>query len=116
MKPYYQEGGVTVYHGDFVDGSREVPAESVQVVFSDPPFNMGKNYGTAKDRRPDYFPWCREWIGICFGKLAGTGSIYIMTIPRHLPEMYPIMRETGGVFVNEIHWRNVSSSYDLRSY
>lgn len=117
MKPYCEIDGITIYNGDFLEGAAEIADKSVQMVFADPPFNIGKSYGgTARDSRKDYFPWCRRWIGLCFEKLLETGSAYIMTIPRHLPEMYAILRDTGGVFVNEIHWRNVSASHDRRSY
>lgn len=114
MKPYYDEDGITLYNGDFLDGSRVIE-DKIQMVFADPPFNIGKRYGTAKDRRLDYFPWCRRWIDVCFKKLLDTGSFYLMTPPQHLPELYTILRDKGH-FINEIHWRNVSSSHSKRSY
>jgi site-specific DNA-methyltransferase (adenine-specific) len=117
MKPYCEIDGITIYHGDFLEGSKVIEDKSVQMVFADPPFNIGKLYGgTTGDNRKDYFPWCRKWVDICFAKLMDTGSIYLMTLPRHLPELYAILRDTDGVFVNEIHWRNVSASHDRRSY
>lgn len=44
--PYYEHAGITIYHGD----CREIlPSVEADVVITDPPFNVGKNYGTHKD-------------------------------------------------------------------
>lgn len=46
MKPYYQEDGITVYHGD----CREVlPQLEVDTIVTDPPFGVGKDYGVCVD-------------------------------------------------------------------
>lgn len=47
MTPYYADDHVTLYHGD----CREVAAHvgPVEVVVTDPPFNVGKDYGTTRD-------------------------------------------------------------------
>lgn len=47
MTPYYDEAGVTIYHGD----SREViPLVVADVVITDPPYGIGVEYGTFEDR------------------------------------------------------------------
>jgi DNA modification methylase len=51
MEPYYDEGGITIYHGD----CREVlPALDLRpdLVVTDPPYNVGKDYGTSHDDLP----------------------------------------------------------------
>ena len=46
MKPYYTDDYVTLYHGD----CRELlPSIKADVVVTDPPFNVGKDYGTSTD-------------------------------------------------------------------
>ena len=47
MKPYYDDGQITIYHGD----CREIlpNLNSVDLVVTDPPYNVGKDYGTASD-------------------------------------------------------------------
>ncbi len=114
MKPYYQDKWVTIYHGD----CREILPQldvSVDLIFADPPFNVGKKYGRNGDKRNDYYEWCCAWIGMCFSILKGTGSIYLMLITRHLQEIYPMMAKQG-VFINEIHWRNVSANHSKRQF
>jgi site-specific DNA-methyltransferase (adenine-specific) len=51
VKPYYEHGGITIYHGD----CREVlpTLETVDMVLTDPPYNAGIDYGPrTNDRRP----------------------------------------------------------------
>ena len=61
--PFYDEDGITLYHAD----CREIlPHLKIQnaFCFTDPPYNVGKNYGTWNDAMPDaeYLAFCREWI------------------------------------------------------
>lgn len=66
MKPYYERGGITIYHGD----CREIlpNLEPVDLVLTDPPYNVGLDYGaTVDDQREDYASWCAEWFELCEG-------------------------------------------------
>ncbi len=47
MKPYYQDDAVTLYHGDVHDVLRDVG--EVHALVTDPPFNVGKDYGESQD-------------------------------------------------------------------
>lgn len=61
MTPYYSEDGITIYLGDCRD---LLPGLlSVHVTVTDPPYNLGIDYGTAvNDQRFDYEEWCAEWF------------------------------------------------------
>jgi len=51
VTPYYSFGGITIYHGDCLAVMGELPAESVDVVFTDPPYSSGaRNAGTLRAR------------------------------------------------------------------
>jgi site-specific DNA-methyltransferase (adenine-specific) len=98
--------------GDALEILKKMPANSVDLVFADPPFNVGKAY---KDKRDDYRLWCRRWIGLCFRLLKPTGSFYLMTLSKHLEWKMPLMA-IHGKFINLITWRNVSASHGKRSF
>ena len=43
MKPYYEHAGITIYHGDCRDVLPEIPAGSVDLVLTDPPYGHNNN-------------------------------------------------------------------------
>lgn len=98
--------------GDALDVMAQMPDECVDLVFADPPFNVGKPY---RDKRDNYREWCAEWISSCFRLLKPTGSFYLMTLSKHLEWKMPLMAK-GARFINLITWRNVSSSHGKRSF
>lgn len=49
----------TLYCADCLEWLTKIDAESVDMVFADPPFNKGKAY---KDKRTDYREWCEAWV------------------------------------------------------
>ena len=100
--------------GDCLEVMKDWPDGCVDLVFADPPFNIGKKY-TKGDSRDDYREWCKRWIAECWRILKDTGSIYLMTITRHLDWKLPLLAEKG-VFINLIKWRNVSACHGKRSF
>ncbi len=46
MKPYYDHGGITIYHGDCREVSATLPANAS--IVSDPPYGMGWNTNTER--------------------------------------------------------------------
>jgi len=101
--------------GDCLELMRELPDGCVDLVFADPPFNVGKKYGAYRDDRVDYRDWCAEWVFECFRLLSGPGSFYLMTITRHLEWLMPLMAG-HGMFINLITWRNVSACHSKRQF
>lgn len=46
MKPYFEENGITIYHGNALSVLRELPADSVQTCITSPPYWGLRDYGT----------------------------------------------------------------------
>ncbi len=61
-----------------------VPDASVDCVFADPPFNLGKDYDGAGDSRTDedYLAWARRWLDELVRVLAPGGSLLVYNLPR----------------------------------
>lgn len=59
MKPYYQDGAVTIYHGSCRE--READGLTVNAVVTDPPFGIGWDRATWSDRPADY-PELMAWL------------------------------------------------------
>lgn len=96
-----------VYNQDVIEFMKDIPSESLDLIFSDPPFNLSKDYGVDKDNRINYYEWCSEWIKEAFRLLKPTGSFYLMTIQDHLGEMITEMKKYG-IQQNIIIWKNTS--------
>lgn len=66
MKPYYDEGGITIYHGDCRDVLRSLPDDpQADLVFADPPYNVGVDYGSGTNDKmtpAEYLAWNQEWF------------------------------------------------------
>jgi DNA modification methylase len=52
-----------VTQGDCVAGMKQLADGSVDLVFADPPFNIGYSYDVYDDERAatDYLAWCKQW-------------------------------------------------------
>lgn len=67
MKPYYEEGGVTIYHGDCLDVLPKL-SDSVDLVVTSPPYNLGRSAGGGFGHYSDSAGLCgrggrRKWSG-----------------------------------------------------
>ena len=76
MKPYYQDEYVQIFHGDCRDILPELP--KVDLAWTDPPYNVGKDYGIWNDSLPDeeYLSFCSVWITE-LKRLADEQAIYL---------------------------------------
>lgn len=106
---------VTVTHGDTFATLKTLESGSIDLIFADPPFNVGIKYLGCTDNRNDYYEWCEAWIGECFRLLKDTGTIYLMTLSRHIPHIAPLM-QARGVFINPVIWTHSTAANNKRSY
>lgn len=117
MQPYYQKDDMTIYNGDVLEILPDF-VDQFQLVFADPPFNVGKKYGANNDRLPkqDYILWCQKWMTLCHDSLRSTGVFWLMTIDKHLEFKLPYMAHLGMVFINLVKWRNVQAVRAPKSF
>lgn len=74
------------------------------MVFADPPFNLGKNYGSnGSDLRPEgqYLLWCREWLNECCRVLVPGGALFVYNLPKWL---VPIGAHLNSIQMSFRHW------------
>jgi DNA modification methylase len=65
--------------GDCVEILRRAKEPFADLVFADPPFNIGYKYDNYHDKKAGerYLAWTRDWLGQCARVLKPHGSIYI---------------------------------------
>lgn len=83
--------------GDCLEQLEKIPDNSVDFVFADPPYNLGKKYTGYTDSLAitEYFEWCDEWISQLARVLRPGRTCAILNIPiwaiRHFLYMEKIL-------------------------
>lgn len=96
--------------GDCLQSMRAWPADSVDLIFADPPYNIGYQYDHYQDNRSqeDYLQWTQQWIDGCVRLLKPSGSLYILIGDEYAADVRLWLRhhEQAGrlVFRNWIIW------------
>lgn len=111
--PLYTTPLGQLYQGDCLDLLAEMNEASVDLVFADPPFNLGKDYGKGvNDSLADeeYLAWCGRWIAACTRVLKPGGAFYLFNLPRWNVELGHLLGKEGMLFR---HWIAVDIKYSL---
>lgn len=95
-----------VYLGNCVEIMKTLPPKSVDLVFADPPFNIGIKYDVHNDNMSydEYYNWSEKWIKESYRLLKSNGAIYIAIGDEFAAEINIILKRTGLYFRNWIIW------------
>jgi site-specific DNA-methyltransferase (adenine-specific) len=108
-----------VFCEDALAGMARIPDGSIDLILTDPPYNLGKDYGNASDQQSvdDYLAWTERWIDTALPKLKPNGSLYIFLTWRFAPEIF-VMLKKRMTMMNEIIWdrRVPSMGGSVRSF
>jgi DNA modification methylase len=95
-----------VIAGNCIDvmGSGKIP--KADLIFADPPFNIGYKYDVYEDRiaYQDYYDWTVEWMTACCDVLADKGSFWVAIGDEYAAEIRMIGRELGLHLRNWVIW------------
>ena len=103
---------------DVFEGLSQIEDESVDLIFIDPPYNIGKKFESTIDKwdsDEDYLNWCYKWIDECICKLKKTGSMYIMTSTQFMP-YFDIYIRAKMTILSRIVWSYDSSGVQAKKY
>jgi len=76
-----------LFSADCLEVFKHVKDNSVDCIFADPPFNLGKEYGKGitDDLSEDaYLEWSYTWLTECVRILTPGGSLFVYNIPKWL--------------------------------
>jgi len=78
-----------IHQGDCIKLMRKIDRGSVDLVFADPPFNIGYDYDEYDDRQDDqkYLDWCRDWIGEVHRVLKPDGTFWLAIGDEYAAEL-----------------------------
>jgi site-specific DNA-methyltransferase (adenine-specific) len=77
----------TLYGGDAIDWLGTLDAESVDLVFADPPYNLGRERWDALGSPAEYLAWSARWIAAAARVLKRDGSLYICGFSEALADI-----------------------------
>ena len=92
--------------GDCIELLGRVKEPFVDLVFADPPFNIGYQYDRYEDtlEKDKYIHWTRDWMAACVNVLKPTGSFYIAIGAEYAAHIRIIGEELGLICRNWIIW------------
>ncbi len=95
---------------DCIEGMRNQPTGSVDLVVTSPPYNVGVRYNSYDDRksRNDYLRWALAWTAEIKRVLKPNGSFFLNVgaVPSDPVFPHELVVHLGGLFVlqNTFHW------------
>lgn len=108
-----------IIHGDALQALNEcVEDDSVDLIFADPPYNIGKDFAGCKDKwesNEAYLEWCYKWLDLCIQKLKPTGALYVMTATQFMPYFDIFLRKKLDI-LSRLVWYYDSSGVQAKQY
>jgi len=99
-----------LHQQDCIKGMARLKGETVDLVVTSPPYNLGVRYGKYSDRqdRQSYLRWCQEWAAGVRVILKSSGSLFlnIGSAPSNPMLPHQLVMKLCNLFIlqNTIHW------------
>ena len=116
---------IDLRQGDCLELMKDIPDKSVDLILTDPPYNIGK----AKwDKIPNYIEWCGSWFIECQRVLKDNGSFYWWHNDMvQIAQLMEWLRNNSEFVFNSfivwdkgdfraLSWKNPSENNNLRSW
>lgn len=120
-----EEGNLTDFENrislvDVLNGLNKLPDNSIDLVFADPPYNIGKKFGEGKENgdkmaKEEYIEWCKKWIDECMRVLKPTGTFYFMGATQFINYLDSYVSNKYSV-ISRIVWYYDSSGVQAKKY
>ena len=109
LDKHNKETSIRIINGDCIEEFKKLEDESIDLIATDPPYNMDKadwdSYGSGEE----FARWCEKWLVECKRVLKPEGSIYIFGINRMLSHLQKYL-DNHMVYRNWIVWDTVKGA------
>lgn len=104
----------TISNTDAIEFLKSLPDDSVDLFFTDPPYNLNKNYDSSSDNmsEDEYIRWCVEWLTEAVRILKPGGALFLLHIPKYAIPLSAFL-QTKLTFQHWIVW-NAMGAYSKR--
>lgn len=96
-----------VYCMDCIEGMQRIPSGTVDLVFADPPFNIGYQYDIYRDELDDeeYLNWCERWTHEVARILKPDGTFWLAIGDEYVAELKVMIQRTHRLVLrNWVVW------------
>jgi len=95
-----------IIQADCVEWLKNQPEPFADLIFADPPFNIGYKYDVYEDRKKynEYHTWTEEWMRGCRDVLKPTGSFWVAIGDDYAAEVRMIGRDLQLTLRNWVIW------------
>lgn len=116
-KIFHEKNDCLIIHEDCIKILKKIKDNSVDLIFVDPPYNIGKIFGKEKEKltKEEYIEWCKKWIDECMRILKPTGTFYFMTATQFMPYLDTYV-DSKYFVISRIIWYYDSSGVQAKKY
>jgi len=110
--PCYRLPFISLYQIDVLEGFKNIPDKSQDLIIADPPYYKAINEGWDKQWKTEteYLDWCKLWFAECVRVLKDTGSFYCYG------NFDILSKQKVLIFDNELNFRqNITLNKGLKS-
>jgi adenine-specific DNA-methyltransferase len=113
----YRNSSHLIVHGDAFENLKCLESESVNLIFADPPYNIGKNFDGLVENwsEEEFLRWTYQWIDECHRILKPDGTFYLMNSTENMPYLDIKCRKSFYI-KSRIIWSYDSSGVQARNY
>jgi len=128
QKPYFKEGDFVLYHDNSLNMLAQLPENSIDMIFADPPYNLsnggfsvhaGKmvsvnkgDWDKSKGFKDDY-DFHYKWLEACRRVLKPEGTLWVSGTYHSIYQCGHVLQALGYHILNDIAWFKPNASPNL---
>ena len=127
-KPYFIDGNFVLYHGDCLRILNQLPDNSVDMIFADPPYNLSNGGFTVHAGRMvsvdkglwdisrgflDDYAFHYRWLEACKRVLKPNGTLWVSGTYHSIYQCGHALQALGYHILNDISWFKPNASPNL---
>ena len=96
------DNNITLFRGDCLEVLPTISDESIDLIFIDPPYNVGQKFANENLKDEDYLILFKKWISELYRILKPTGAFYMTYYHKKLFDIGKILTSFDWTFANLI--------------
>ncbi|OGG43213.1 DNA methylase N-4 [Candidatus Kaiserbacteria bacterium RIFCSPHIGHO2_01_FULL_48_10] len=128
VKPYFQKNNFTLFQGDSIERLNQIPENSVDMIFADPPYNLSNNGFSVHAGRMvsvnkgswdqskgfiDDYNFHFRWLMAAKRALKPQGSLWVSGTYHSIYQCGHAIQSLGYHILNDVSWFKPNASPNL---